>query len=289
MNEASDKTVIHKVAESATKAPLVPGIKNIIAIGSGKGGVGKSTTAVNLALALQAAGLSIGLLDADIYGPNQPLLLGVDPARKAEVDAARCLQPINQYNLQTMSMGYLLQEQGPVVWRGPMISRALEQMVYQTAWVGLDYLIVDLPPGTGDISLTLAQKIPLCGVVLVSTPQAVAVSDTEKALQAFQKLAVPILGLIENMGAHRCTQCGHEEAIFGVEGGQALARAYNVPLLGCLPLDFRIQAQSERGLPIVIAEPEGDLAAHYRAMAGALLAVLSAQPKAKTLLKPTIV
>jgi ATP-binding protein involved in chromosome partitioning len=252
--------------------PSVPGIKNIIAIGSGKGGVGKSTTAVNVALALQLEGYTVGILDADIYGPNQPLLLGLEGvSSKPTIAPDQRLKPIMQYGLQSMSIGYLLDEQAPVVWRGPMISKALEQMLYQTAWQALDYLIIDLPPGTGDITLTVAQKMLLNGVVIVTTPQKMAVLDAHKALSAFKKLHVPLVGVIENMSTHRCTACGHQEAIFGEEGGEKLALEFKVPLLGRLPLRASICAQADSGKPTVMAEPAADISLDYRAIARQLV------------------
>ncbi|MBP6103912.1 MAG: iron-sulfur cluster carrier protein ApbC [Gammaproteobacteria bacterium] len=265
----------------------VRGVKSIIAIGSGKGGVGKSTTAVNLALALHAEGVRVGLLDADIYGPNQPLLLGIH--QQPTINADQRIDPVLQYGLQTMSMGYLLDEGAPLVWRGPMISKALQQMLYQTAWDALDYLIVDLPPGTGDITLTVAQKMPLCGAVIVTTPQDVAVLDAKKALLAFRKLEVPVLGLIENMSTHICSACGHAEAIFGTEGGERLASTYEVPFLGRLALDASIRIDADRGMPSVVACPEGPVAASYRTIARNLRAVVALRPKEKTVLKPVII
>lgn len=254
---------------------LVSGVKNLIAIGSGKGGVGKSTTAVNLALALQLEGHQVGLLDADIYGPNQPLLLGLQGIpSKPSIAPDQRLEPIRQYGLQSMSMGYLLEGTAPVVWRGPMLSKALEQMLYQTAWDHLDYLLIDLPPGTGDITLTVAQKMPLSGVVIVTTPQKMSVLDAHKALSAFYKLQVRLLGVIENMSTHRCAACGHQEAIFGSEGGERLALEFKVPLLGRLPLSASICAQADSGKPTVIADPESDISLDYRAIARQLMDAL---------------
>ena len=265
----------------------VKGVKHIIAIGSGKGGVGKSTTAVNLALALHAEGARVGLLDADIYGPNQPLMLGIH--QQPTINAEQRIDPVLQYGLQTMSMGYLLDEGAPLVWRGPMISKALQQMLYQTAWDALDYLIVDLPPGTGDITLTVAQKMPLCGAVIVSTPQEVAILDAKKALLAFRKLEVPVLGVIENMSTHICSACGHEDAIFGTQGAERLASTYEVPFLGRLALDASIRIDADRGVPSVVACPEGPIAASYYTIARNLRAVVALRPKEKTVLKPVII
>jgi ATP-binding protein involved in chromosome partitioning len=265
----------------------VKGVKHIIAIGSGKGGVGKSTTAVNLALALHADGAGVGLLDADIYGPNQPLMLGIH--QQPTINAEQRIDPVLQYGLQTMSMGYLLDEGAPLVWRGPMISKALQQMLYQTAWDALDYLIVDLPPGTGDITLTVAQKMPLCGVVIVSTPQEVAILDAKKALLAFRKLEVPVLGVIENMSTHTCSACGHEDAIFGTQGAEHLASTYEVPFLGRLALDTMIRIDADRGMPTVVACPAGPIAASYHTIARNLRAMVALRPKEKTVLKPVII
>ncbi len=278
--------VISQPMNTASIEP-VKGVKHIIAIGSGKGGVGKSTTAVNLALALRAEGAQVGLLDADIYGPNQPLLLGIH--QQPTINAQQRITPVLQYGLQTMSMAYLLDEGAPLVWRGPMISKALQQMLYHTAWEALDYLIIDLPPGTGDITLTVAQKMPLCGAVIVTTPQDVAVLDAKRALLAFRKLEVPVLGVIENMSTHFCSACGHEDAIFGSQGGERLASTYEVPFLGRLALDSTIRRDTDRGMPSVITAPEGPIAASYGAIARSLKAVVALLPKAKTILKPLII
>jgi ATP-binding protein involved in chromosome partitioning len=259
----------------------IPGIKNIIAIASGKGGVGKSTTAVNLALAIAASGAQVGILDADIYGPSQPLFLDTQaqkPVVRQDREKKR-LDPVIQYGLQSMSMGYLADPDAPMVWRGPMVSSALQQLLYETAWHNLDYLIIDLPPGTGDIQLTLAQKIPVAGVVIVTTPQAVALLDAKKALLMFKKLGISILGIVENMGAHICTQCGHADSIFGSEGGQKLALEFKVPLLGQLPLDKQICAEADQGTPTMIADPKGKVAGLYREIAFAVTAQLSLQPR----------
>jgi ATP-binding protein involved in chromosome partitioning len=248
-------------------------LKNIIAVASGKGGVGKSTTAVNLALAMQAEGAKVGLLDADIYGPSQALLLGA--AEKPIVREDKRMEPVVRYGLQSMSMGYLVGENTPTVWRGPMVSQALQQLLHETAWNDLDYLIVDLPPGTGDIQLTLAQKIPVSGAVIVTTPQDIALLDAKKALAMFRKLDISVLGVVENMSVHICSKCGHHEPIFGSLGGQQMATDYEVPLLGQLPLDIRIREQTDLGVPIVVSDPQGQIAGLYREMARHVTAKLS--------------
>lgn len=265
----------------------VPGIKNIIAIASGKGGVGKSTTAVNLALAMQAEGGRVGILDADIHGPSQALILGTD--EKPSVGEDKRMRPVLRYGLQSMSMGYLVEAGSPMVWRGPMVSRALQQLLEETAWVNLDYLIVDMPPGTGDIALTLAQKIPVCGAVVVTTPQDIALLDAKKALVMFQKLGISVLGVIENMSIHICSKCGNKEAIFGFDGGRQMSIQYDVPLLGQLPLDIRIREQTDSGRPSVAADPNSDIAKMYREIARHLMAKLSLQPRDYSVALPTVV
>ena len=274
-----DNTVKQHLCQNGLKP--IPGIKNIIAVASGKGGVGKSTTAVNLALAILKTGVRVGILDADIYGPSQPSLLNTKaqkPLIQKEREGKR-LDPILQYGLQSMSMGYLTDEDAPMVWRGPMVSSALQQLLMETAWDNLDYLIVDLPPGTGDIPLTLAQKIPVSGVVIVTTPQEVALLDAKKALLMFRKLGITILGVVENMGTHICTHCGHAESIFGSEGGRKLAEQFEVPLLGQLPLDKRICAEADIGKPTLVSDPEGEIAGLYREMADRVTTQLSLQPR----------
>lgn len=245
------KAVHRHLAPNGVKA--VPNIKNIIAVASGKGGVGKSTVAVNLALALQSQGGSVGLLDADIYGPSQPHMLGVHS--KPIIREDQKIEPIIAFGLQTMSIGYLIDASTPAVWRGPMVSGALQQMLNSTSWRELDYLIIDLPPGTGDVQLTLAQKIPVCGAVVVTTPQDVALIDVTKAISMFTRVKVPILGVVENMSMHVCSSCGHSDNIFGVGGGDTLASQYNVPLLGALPLQRNIRELGDIGKPIVASEP----------------------------------
>src|SRR5690606_15980851 len=259
-------TEIHaRVAQRGT-AP-VPGVKNIIAVSSGKGGVGKSTTAVNLALALAAEGARVGLLDADIYGPSQPLMLGVAEDTRPAQRGSQMLEPVPAHGLQTMSIGYLLTESTPVVWRGPMVSGALQQLLNQTAWEDLDYLVIDLPPGTGDIQLTLAPKVPVAGAVSVTTPQDIALLDAKKGIEMFRKVDVPVLGVVENMAVHICSNCGHTEHLFGEGGGERIAKDYGVPLLGSLPLALSIREQSDSGNPPVVAEPNGPVAAIYKQIA----------------------
>ena len=244
---------------------LIPGVKNIIAVASGKGGVGKSTTAVNLALALAAEGANVGVLDADIYGPSQPMMLGL--AGRPESKDGKTLEPLEAYGLQAMSIGFLIDADTPMVWRGPMVTQALEQLLKDTNWRDLDYMIVDMPPGTGDIQLTLSQKVPVTGAVIVTTPQDIALIDAKKGLKMFEKVGVPIVGIVENMSMHICSNCGHAEAIFGEGGGEAMCREYNVPFLGRLPLDIRIREQADSGRPSVVADPDGAVAQAYKAIA----------------------
>ena len=266
----------------------LPVIKNTIAVASGKGGVGKSTTAVNLALALLKSGARVGLLDADIYGPSQPLMLGVTHVRPALTEDKK-MRPVPAHGLQTMSIGYLVDERSPMVWRGPMATGALLQLFHDTLWDHLDYLIIDLPPGTGDIQLTLAQKSPLSGAVIVTTPQELALLDARRAYEMFRKVNVPVLGMIENMSLHRCSQCLHTEAIFGEGGGQRMADQYDIPLLGALPLDSQIRAETDKGLPTVVAEPTSQITARYVEIAEAMVQSLLAQTKANAQQFPKIV
>lgn len=253
-------------------------IKNIIAIASGKGGVGKSTTAVNLALALKAENYNVGILDADIYGPSQPLLLGVN--QKPETKDNK-LVPIEKYGIHSMSMGYLVEANTPMVWRGPMMGTALQQLFRDTDWGELDYLVIDLPPGTGDIQLTLAQKITVNGVVIVTTPQDIALIDARKAYEMFRKVHVPVVGIIENMSTHICSACGHVENIFSSGGGEKMAETLGIPLLGQLPLDMTIREQSDKGMPIVIAEPTHIITKNYMVIAKKIIEHIDKNKKAK--------
>lgn len=244
---------------------LLKGVKNIIAVASGKGGVGKSTTSVNLALALAAEGATVGLLDADIYGPSQPQMLGIS-GRPDSLDG-KSIEPMQAHGIQAMSIGFLVDTDTPMVWRGPMATGALEQLLRDTQWKEVDYLVIDLPPGTGDIQLTLAQKIPVTGAIIVTTPQDIALLDARKGLKMFEKVGIPVLGIVENMSTHICSKCGHEEHIFGAGGGEVMAKDYNVDLLGSLPLDINIRMQVDGGKPTVIAEPDSKVAQIYKEIA----------------------
>jgi len=255
----------------------IEGVKNIIAIASGKGGVGKSTTAVNLALALSAEGANVGILDADIYGPSQPRMLGV--SGKPESADGKSLEPMVSYHLQAMSIGFLIDEDTPMIWRGPMVTQALEQLLKDTNWKNLDYLIVDMPPGTGDTQLTLAQKVPVSGAIIVTTPQDIALLDAKKGFKMFEKVEVPVLGIVENMSIHICSNCGHEEHIFGEGGGQRMSEEYDVDFLGALPLDLRIREETDSGKPTVVAEPDSRISEIYREIARRAAAKLSRQAK----------
>ncbi|MGL4768258.1 MAG: iron-sulfur cluster carrier protein ApbC [Formosimonas sp.] len=256
---------------------VAPNIKNVIAVASGKGGVGKSTTAVNLALALTHEGARVGLLDADIYGPSVPLLLNL--AGKPELNAAEQMIPPARYGVQANSIGFLIDADSPTAWRGPMVSQALQQLFGQTAWDNLDYLIIDMPPGTGDIQLTLAQKIPVTGAVIVTTPQDLALLDARKGLAMFGKTNVPVLGIVENMALHTCAQCGHEEAIFGSGGASQMSADFNVTLLGQLPLSIDIRTAADSGTPTVAANPNSPHAQHYRTIARKISAAVAGLPK----------
>jgi len=256
---------------------LLPQVKNIIAVASGKGGVGKSTTAVNLALALAAEGASVGLLDADIYGPSQPMMMGIE-GRPESADG-KTMDPLENYGVQVMSIGFLVDQDEAMIWRGPMATQALEQLIRQTNWRELDYLIVDMPPGTGDIQLTLSQRVPMTGAVIVTTPQDIALLDAKKGIKMFEKVGVPILGLVENMAVHVCTQCGHVEHIFGEDGGKKMAASYGMDYLGALPLNMQIRLQADSGKPTVVADPDGDVAAIYKAMARLVAVKIAAKAK----------
>ncbi|HUG78321.1 MAG TPA: iron-sulfur cluster carrier protein ApbC [Burkholderiales bacterium] len=260
--KVASKVVPHAVQRGVK---LIPGIKNIIAVASGKGGVGKSTTAVNLALALAAEGASVGILDADIYGPSQPMMLGI--SGRPQSRDGKHLEPMEGHGLQAISIGFLIDVDTPMVWRGPMVTQALEQLLKDTHWRELDYLVVDLPPGTGDIQLTLAQKVPVTGVVIVTTPQDIALIDARKGLKMFEKVGIPILGVVENMSSHICPKCGHESHIFGAGGAEKMCRDYGTELLGQLPLDEAIRTQADSGKPTVVSDPDGAAAEIYRRIA----------------------
>lgn len=264
-------------------------VKNVVAVASGKGGVGKSTTSVNLALALAAEGASVGILDADIYGPSQAIMLGIKEGQRPEVKGEQFWMPITAHGLQSMSMGYLVDENTAMVWRGPMAGSALQQMINQTMWHDLDYLIVDMPPGTGDVQLTLSQKVPVAGALIVTTPQDIALLDAKKGIEMFRKVEIPVLGVVENMSVHVCSECGHVEHLFGSGGGEAIAKQYDTKLLGELPLNLSIREQADSGNPTVAADPDGDIAAIYRDLARKLGAELDRQNKQKAVKKPNIV
>jgi ATP-binding protein involved in chromosome partitioning len=258
----SSQIVAHAVQRGVK---LLPGVKNIIAVASGKGGVGKSTTAVNLALALSAEGANVGMLDADIYGPSQPTMLGI--TGRPESVQENTMEPMEGHGLQTNSIGFLIEEDAPMIWRGPMVTSAFEQILRQTRWRDLDYLIVDMPPGTGDIPLTLAQNVPVTGAVIVTTPQDIALLDARKGLLMFEKVGVPIVGIIENMSTYVCPSCGHEEHIFGTGGGQKMCNDYGADFLGALPLNLSIRQQADAGRPTVVADPDGAISAIYKTIA----------------------
>ena len=265
---------------------LLPNVKNIIAVASGKGGVGKSTTAVNLALALAAEGASVGLLDADIYGPSQPMMMGIE-GRPESVDGKN-MEPMENFGIQVMSIGFLVAQDEAMIWRGPMATQALEQLLRQTNWRDLDYLIVDMPPGTGDIQLTLSQRVPITGAVIVTTPQDIALLDAKKGIKMFEKVGVPILGIVENMAVHICSQCGHTEHIFGADGGKKMAADYKMDYLGALPLDMQIRLQADNGRPTVVADPDGDVAGIYKAIARKMAITVAAKAKDFSAKFPTI-
>ncbi len=284
-----DVEVTSKIVSHAVQKGVQPlkNVKNIIAVASGKGGVGKSTVAVNLALALSQEGARVGILDADIYGPSQPRMLGAH--QKPESKDGQSLEPIVSYHVQSMSIGYLIDEETPMIWRGPMVTQALEQLLKDTNWHDLDYLIIDLPPGTGDTQLTLAQKIPVSGAVIVTTPQDIALLDARKGLKMFEKVNVPVLGVVENMSIHICSQCGHEEHIFGQGGGLRMAEQYGVDFLGGIPLDGQIREDTDVGNPTVVKDPEGRIAQVYRDIARRAAAKLSLKSKDYTTKFPSIV
>ena len=279
----STRVIAHAVQRGVQ---LMPNVKNIIAVASGKGGVGKSTTAVNLALALAAEGASVGLLDADIYGPSQPMMMGIDA--RPESGDGKTMEPLEHYGVQVMSIGFLVAQDEAMIWRGPMATQALEQLLRQTNWKDLDYLIVDMPPGTGDIQLTLSQRVPMTGAVIVTTPQDIALLDARKGIKMFEKVGVPILGIVENMAVHVCSKCGHTEHIFGQDGGRKMAAEYSMDYLGALPLDINIRLQADNGRPTVVADPDGEVAALYKAVARQVAVKIAAQAKDFSSKFPTI-
>jgi ATP-binding protein involved in chromosome partitioning len=256
---------------------LLPNVKNIVAVASGKGGVGKSTTAVNLALALAAEGAAVGLLDADIYGPSLPMMMGLDG--RPESGDGKTMEPMENHGVQVMSIGFLVNQDEAMIWRGPMATQALEQLLRQTNWKDLDYLIVDLPPGTGDIQLTLSQRVPMTGAVIVTTPQDIALLDARKGIKMFEKVGVPILGIVENMAVHVCGNCGHAEHIFGEGGGKRMAAEYGMDYLGALPLDINIRLQADSGKPTVVADPDGEVARIYKSVARQVAIKIAAKAK----------
>jgi ATP-binding protein involved in chromosome partitioning len=280
----ASKIVSHAVQRGVK---LIPGVKNIVAVASGKGGVGKSTTAANLALALSAEGASVGVLDADIYGPSQPIMLGI--VGRPESKDGKTLEPMMGHGIQAISIGFLIDIDTPMVWRGPMVTQALEQLLKDTRWRDIDYLIIDMPPGTGDIQLTLAQKVPVTGAVIVTTPQDVALIDARKGLKMFEKVGIPILGVIENMSTHICSKCGHEEHIFGQGGAERMCREYGTELLGALPLDIQIRENADSGKPTVVADPDGRAAEIYRAIGRRLAVKIGESARDMTAKFPNIV
>jgi len=283
--QVSMKIVAHAVQRGVH---LMPNVKNIIAVASGKGGVGKSTTAVNLALALAAEGANVGILDADIYGPSQPMMLGIQG--QPESADGKTMEPMEGHGLQANSIGFLIEQDNPMVWRGPMVTSALEQLLKQTNWRDLDYLIVDMPPGTGDIQLTLSQKVPVTGAVIVTTPQDIALLDAKKGLKMFEKVGIPIIGVVENMAVYCCPNCGHTEHIFGAGGGEKRSCAqYGVPFLGSLPLNLSIREQADSGRPTVVADPDGAIASVYKQIARRVAIAVAEKAKDMTSKFPSIV
>jgi ATP-binding protein involved in chromosome partitioning len=280
----SIKIVSHAVQRGVK---LVAGVKNIIAVASGKGGVGKSTTAVNLALALAAEGASVGVLDADIYGPSQPMMLGI--TGRPESKDGKSLEPMEGHGLQAMSIGFLIDTETPMVWRGPMVTQALEQLLNETKWHDIDYLVVDLPPGTGDIQLTLAQRVPVTGAVIVTTPQDIALIDARKGFKMFEKVGIPVLGVVENMSIHICSKCGHEERIFGQGGGDRMCKDYGIEYLGALPLDISIREQADSGKPTVVSDPDGRVAQIYKEIARRVAVKIAEQQQDHSAVFPKIV
>jgi len=279
----SSRIVAHAVQRGLK---VLPDVKNIIAVSSGKGGVGKSTVAANLALALAAEGARVGMLDADIYGPSQPTMLGLQ-GQPQTVDG-RMLEPMIGHGIQAISIGLLIDADQPMVWRGPMVTQALQQLLMQTHWQDVDYLVVDMPPGTGDIQLTLSQQVPVTGAIVVTTPQDIALIDAIKGLKMFEKVGVPILGIVENMAVHVCSKCGHAEHVFGAGGAERMSRDYGVTVLGSLPLDLRIREQADSGRPTVVADPDGEVARTYKAIARKVAIAIAAKAKDMSLKMPTI-
>jgi ATP-binding protein involved in chromosome partitioning len=281
--QMSVKIVSHAVQRGVQ---LLPGVKNVVAVASGKGGVGKSTTTANLALALAAEGARVGILDADIYGPSQPMMMGIE-GRPESADG-KSIEPMENYGIQVMSIGFLVEPDQAMIWRGPMATQALEQLLRQTNWQDLDYLLVDMPPGTGDIALTLSQRVPLTGAVIVTTPQDIALIDAKKGLKMFEKVGVPILGIVENMAVYCCPNCGHVEHIFGAEGGQRMAGEYGVDYLGALPLNMQIRVQADSGRPTVVADPDGEVSSIYRTVARQVAVKIALKAKDFSAKFPTI-
>jgi ATP-binding protein involved in chromosome partitioning len=279
----SSKIIAHAVQRGVQ---LLPTIKNVIAVASGKGGVGKSTTAVNLALALAAEGARVGILDADIYGPSQPMMMGIEG--RPESSDGKSMEPMENFGVQVMSIGFLVDTDNPMIWRGPMATQALEQLLRQTNWNDLDYLIVDMPPGTGDIQLTLSQRVPLTGAVIVTTPQDIALLDAKKGLKMFEKVGVPILGIVENMAVYVCPNCNHTEHIFGADGGKKMAAEYGVDYLGALPLNLAIREQADAGRPTVVSDADGEIAAIYKTVARQVAVKIAAKAKDFSAKFPTI-
>ncbi len=281
--EITTKITSHAVQRGVQ---LLPKVRNIIAVASGKGGVGKSTTTVNLALALAAEGASVGILDADIYGPSQPTMMGL--SGRPESADGKTIEPMENYGVQVMSIGFMVEPDQAMIWRGPMATQALDQLLNQTNWRDLDYLLVDMPPGTGDIALTLSQRVPLTGAIIVTTPQDIALLDAKKGLKMFEKVGVPILGIVENMAVYCCPNCGHTEHIFGADGGKKMATEYSVDYLGALPLNMSIREQADTGRPTVVADPDGEIAATYKAVARQVAVKIAQKAKDFSAKFPTI-